>query len=118
MKPPLQLRDEGRVFDVLGKGVSPDDVAILDVQLQHLHVVDGQHLSKIDLVLVTSLTRTLYFSRMYSCGCDWNRARSTSLHVNRGSSTDWPRLMRLLLSTAISSLVRRSFTRSEAGGTA
>lgn len=44
MKPPLQLRDEGRVFDVLGKGVSPDDVAILDVQLQHLHVVDGQHL--------------------------------------------------------------------------
>lgn len=44
MKPPLQLRDEGRVLDVLGKGVSPDDVAVLDVQLQHLHVVDGQHL--------------------------------------------------------------------------
>ena len=44
MKPPLQLRNEGRVFDVLGKGVSPDDVAVLDVQLQHLHVVDGQHL--------------------------------------------------------------------------
>lgn len=44
MKPPLQLRDEGRVFDVLGKGVSPDDVAVLDVQLQHLHVVDSQHL--------------------------------------------------------------------------
>lgn len=44
MKLPLQLWDEGRVFDVLGKGVSPDNVAVLDVQLQHLHVVDGQHL--------------------------------------------------------------------------
>ena len=74
--------------------------------------------SKIDLILAISLTRTLYFSRMYSCGCDWNRARSTSLHVNKGRGIDWPRLMLLLLSTAISSLVRRSFTRSEAGGTA
>lgn len=26
--------------------------------------------SKIDLILAISLTRTLYFSRMYSCGCD------------------------------------------------
>ena len=26
--------------------------------------------SKIDLILAIYLTRTLYFSRMYSCGCD------------------------------------------------
>ena len=29
---------------MLGNGVSPHNVAIFDVQLQHLHVVDGKHL--------------------------------------------------------------------------
>lgn len=106
----LLLGKEQRVLDVLGNRGVPQNVTIFGIQLEDLHIVDGQDSVQNRLDVSHSLMSYLVLLDNVELRM---RLESAEIHFPTLDTLLYgycPMLMWLLFKTATSSLVSRSFT--------